>query len=98
MAALWEEDGRRWFVAKANANFPQNPARYSLPTIQGLLLLFDADDGRPLAVMDSVEITVLRTAAATAVAAEVLARRDSESVTVCGCGVQARAQLLALSK
>jgi ornithine cyclodeaminase/alanine dehydrogenase-like protein (mu-crystallin family) len=48
--------------------------------------------------MDSIEITVLRTAAASAVAAEHLARSDSTTVTVCGCGVQARAQLEALSK
>ena len=97
-AALWNEDGHSYFASKVNANFPQNPARFSLPTIQGLLLLFDAEAGRPLAVMDSIEITVLRTAAATAVAAEHLARSGSETVTICGCGVQARAQLLALSK
>src|SRR3569832_746009 len=87
-AALWTQDGHSYFAAKANANFPQNPVLHALPTIQGLLLLFDADDGSPLAIMDSVEITVLRTAAATAVAAENLARKDAEAVTVCGCGVQ----------
>jgi alanine dehydrogenase len=97
-AALWTENGHSYFAAKVNANFPQNPVRRSLPTIQGLLLLFDAEDGRPLAVMDSIEITVLRTAAATAVAAEHLARKDADTVTICGCGVQASAQLLALSK
>ncbi len=48
--------GRR-FGAKANANFPENPHERGLPAIQGLMLLFDAGDGRPLAVLDSIEIT-----------------------------------------
>src|SRR5436309_2829688 len=57
--------GRNYFAAKANANFPSNPAR-GLPTIQGIILLFDADSGQILAVMDSMEITILRTGAAMA--------------------------------
>jgi len=87
--------GRPCFVAKANANFPGNRS-LGLPTIQGVVLLSDSHDGRPLAIMDSMEITLLRTAAATAVAARHLARRDSNVVTVCGCGAQAGAQLRAL--
>jgi len=59
---------RNYFAAKTNANFPGNPAR-GLPTIQGVILLFDADNGQVLAAMDSMEITTLRTGAATAVAA-----------------------------
>lgn len=90
------ERGRPYFVAKTNANFPGNPAR-GLPTIQGVVLLFDAVAGTPLAIMDSRELTVRRTAAATAVAARWLARADSAVVTVCGCGVQGRAQLRALT-
>jgi alanine dehydrogenase len=87
----------RVFTAKVNANFPENPARRGLPTIQGVIALFDADDGRPLAVLDSIEITSLRTAAATAVAARHLARADAGVVTVCGCGEQGRSQLRALA-
>ena len=56
-----------------NANFPGNPDRHGLPTIQGVIALFDAADGRLLALLDSIEITSLRTAAATAVAAKYLA-------------------------
>src|SRR5262249_50233393 len=56
----------------------------------------DADDGRPLAVMDSIEVTIRRTAAATAVAARRLARPDARAATICGCGTQGRAQLQAL--
>ena len=87
---------RNYFAAKANANFPGNPVR-GLPTIQGIILLFDADDGQILAVMDSSEITILRTGAATAVAAKYLARKDSRVATICGCGNQGRVQLRAIS-
>src|SRR5689334_10953462 len=61
---------RAVYAAKINANFPQNPAKRDLPTIQGVIALFDAVNGRLLALMDSVAITSLRTAAATAVAAK----------------------------
>ncbi|HVT40073.1 MAG TPA: hypothetical protein VHE78_13585, partial [Gemmatimonadaceae bacterium] len=64
---------RPWFAAKVNANFPGNPEASGLPTIQGVLILFDASCGLPLAVMDAAAITTLRTAAATAVAAARLA-------------------------
>jgi alanine dehydrogenase len=88
---------RNYFAAKVNANFPGNQAAFGLPTIQGSLILCDADNGSLLAVMDSIEITALRTAAATAVAAKYLAVRHSEVATICGCGKQGRAQLKALA-
>jgi len=84
-------------AAKVNANFPHNPARFGLPTIQGLILLFDGRRGTPLAVMDSIEITILRTAAASAVAARLLSRADAEVVGVCGCGRQGWSHLRALA-
>jgi alanine dehydrogenase len=86
---------RNYFAAKTNANFPGNPAR-GLPTIQGVILLFDADNGQVLSAMDSMEITTLRTGAATAVAAKYLARKDSRTATICGCGNQGRVQLRAI--
>jgi alanine dehydrogenase len=95
-AGVMPWDGRLYYAAKTNANFPDNPARRGLPTIQGAVLLFDAECGKPLAVMDSIEITSLRTAAATAVAAKFLAREDSKTLTVIGCGVQGRVQATAL--
>jgi ornithine cyclodeaminase/alanine dehydrogenase-like protein (mu-crystallin family) len=85
-----------YFAAKCNGNFPQNPQRRGLPTIQGLILLADAADGCPLAIMDSAEITILRTGAATALAARHLARPESRYATICGCGTQGRIQLRAL--
>jgi alanine dehydrogenase len=86
------------FGAKANANFPTNPATNGLPSIQGVMLLFDAQDGRILALLDSIELTILRTGAATAVAAKYLAPRDSRDVMIYGAGRQGRVQLEAVSR
>jgi ornithine cyclodeaminase/alanine dehydrogenase-like protein (mu-crystallin family) len=82
---------------KLNGNFPDNPRVLGLPTIQGAILLADATNGALLAVMDSIEITLQRTAAAGALAARCLARPGSSRVAVCGCGEQGRAQLAALA-
>lgn len=87
-----------YFAAKLNGNFFHNAQRFAMPNIQGILVLCDATNGYPLAVMDSIEITILRTGAATAVAAKYLARLDSSVVTICGCGNQGRVQLRALSR
>jgi alanine dehydrogenase len=81
------------FAAKINANFTDNPTRHGLPTVQGVIVLSDLTNGTPLAVLDSIEITIQRTAAATAVATKYLARQDARVVTIVGCGVQGRAQL-----
>jgi ornithine cyclodeaminase/alanine dehydrogenase-like protein (mu-crystallin family) len=66
--------------------------------VQGVISLHDAVDGRLLALMDSMEVTTIRTAAASAVAAKYLARPDSRTATIIGCGVQGRSHLLALSR
>jgi ornithine cyclodeaminase/alanine dehydrogenase len=89
---------RSFFAAKINANFPHNANRFGLPLIQGVIFLADAQNGYPLALMDSMEITIQRTGAATAVAAKYLARPDSKSILICGCGNQGRVSLQALSK
>lgn len=90
--------GRQYFAAKVNGNFPGNGAQFGLPTIQGMVVLCDAEKGTPLAVMDSREITALRTAAATAVAARHLARADSRILTICGCGTQGYMQVKAVTR
>ena len=82
-----------YFAAKINANFPGNAG---LPTIQGAVILFDSSNGRPLAIMDSISITAIRTAAASAVAAKYLARQECDTLLICGCGGQAASQLDAL--
>ena len=86
-----------YFAAKTNANFPDNAAAHGLPTIQGAILLFDATNGRLLAIMDSGEVTALRTGATTGVAAKHLARSSAAILTLVGCGAQAGAQLRAIA-
>src|SRR5215510_1679963 len=88
-AGFLRVEGKLYFAAKLNANFPGNPVK-GLPTIQGAVLLSDAENGAPLAILDSTSITALRTAAASAVAAKHLARQVSNTALICGCGGQAR--------
>jgi ornithine cyclodeaminase/alanine dehydrogenase-like protein (mu-crystallin family) len=83
--------GMKWV-----SGYPENH-KLGLPYINGLLILNDPQTGLPLAVMDCVWITAMRTAAATAVAAKYLARLESETVGILGCGVQGRSNLEALN-
>lgn len=87
-SALLTVDDVEYFVSKTNANYPANASRHGLPTIQGTIVVHDARNGAPLAVIDSIEITAMRTAAATAVAARYLAREDAGALAVIGCGIQ----------
>jgi ornithine cyclodeaminase/alanine dehydrogenase-like protein (mu-crystallin family) len=82
--------GMKWV-----SGYPENSKR-GLPYIAGLLILNDTETGMPLAVMDCTWITAKRTGAATAVAAKYLARGESETVGMLGCGVQGRSNLEAL--
>jgi ornithine cyclodeaminase/alanine dehydrogenase-like protein (mu-crystallin family) len=95
-AAALRDGGRHYVALKLNGNFPGNPDRHGLPTIQGAILLCDGETGAVLAIIDSIEVTVRRTAAATALAARHLARADAASELICGCGAQGTAQLEAL--
>jgi alanine dehydrogenase len=97
-AGLLEISGKKFFVAKTNGNFFQNTERFGLPNIVGTIVLCDGENGLPLAVMDSMEITIQRTGAATAVAAKYLSRRESKVAVICGCGNQGRVQLRSISK
>lgn len=86
------------FAVKINANFPENRQKHGLPTVQGLIVVLDATKGTPLAVMDSILITTLRTAAATAVAAKYLARKDAKTLAIIGYGTQGRAHVDAIKR
>jgi len=79
------------------SGYPENQKR-GLPYITGLLILNDTETGIPLAVMDCTWITAMRTGAATAVAAKYLARAESSSVGILGCGVQGTSNLQALAE
>jgi ornithine cyclodeaminase/alanine dehydrogenase-like protein (mu-crystallin family) len=90
--------GRRYFAAKVNGNFSTNPDERGLPAIQGVIVLADADTGTPLGILDSIEITALRTAATSALAAKHLARPTASVATVVGCGTQGRYHIRALAQ
>ena len=83
--------------AKIITVYPDN-ARRGLASHLGLVLLFDAEVGFPLAVMDAAEVTAIRTAAASAVATRALARKDASHLAILGTGEQAVTHLEAISK
>ena len=72
-------------ILKWVTSFPRNPER-GLPTVSGLVVLSDAEDGRLLAAFDASSVTALRTAAAAVVAADALCRAEASSYAVVGCG------------
>jgi ornithine cyclodeaminase len=85
-------------AVKVASGFYDNPAR-GLPTGSGLMALFDAQTGMPVALLfDNGFLTDIRTGAAGAVAADVLARREITTVGVIGSGVQARFQVRCLKE
>ena len=68
--------------------FPAN-AGGELPSIQAVYMLFDGDDGRPLASLDGTELTYWKTAADSALGSRFLAREDSKELCMVGAGAQA---------
>lgn len=83
--------------AKVVTIFPQNHVR-GLPSHQGLIALFDQDNGAPLAVMDGMAITAIRTGASAALAARWLARPESSTLAILGAGVQGHSNLTAFAR
>jgi len=75
--------------------FPRNTDR---PTHQAVIVAFDPDNGSPAALMDGEAITAARTAAGSALATDLLARKEAAVLAVIGTGVQARAHLRALAR
>jgi len=75
--------------------FPRNTDR---PTHQAVIVVFDSENGTPLALMDGEAITAARTAAGSALATDLLARKDAQVLAVIGTGVQARAHLHAVPR
>jgi ornithine cyclodeaminase/alanine dehydrogenase-like protein (mu-crystallin family) len=82
--------------AKVLAVYPGN-ARRGLSSHMGVVVLFDVQDGVPLAMIDAASITGMRTAAATAVATETLSPDDACDLAIIGTGEQAAAHLHAIS-
>ena len=84
-------------ATKAVTVFPENHG-LGLPSHQAAILLFDEQNGTPLALMDGTHITATRTAAASAVSTRVLAREDVRVLAILGAGVQGAAHLRALPR
>lgn len=64
---------------------------------QGAVLLFEADHGRLLAILDATTVTAIRTAAVSAVATRLLARDDAEDLAILGAGTQGTMHLEAMT-
>lgn len=83
------------FAVKILALNDANPGR-GLPRIHAMIMLWDAQTGLPLSLMDGEYLTAMRTGAASGLATDLLARRDAGVVVIFGAGIQAKAQLQAV--
>lgn len=83
------------FAVKVVSVHDENPSR-NLPLIHAVVILFEAETGSPLALMDGERLTAIRTGAASGLATDLLARPDASVVAIFGAGIQARAQLEAV--
>jgi alanine dehydrogenase len=84
--------GMKWVSA-----YPNN-REYNLPSVLATIILCDSKTSYPLAIMDGTYITNMRTGAAGGIAVKYLARKDSSVIGLIGAGIQARAQLRAISE
>jgi ornithine cyclodeaminase/alanine dehydrogenase-like protein (mu-crystallin family) len=96
MPAYRAGSGGPGYGLKAICIFPGNPAA-GLDAHQGVVMLFSAQTGEPLAVLNASAVTEIRTAAVSAVATGLLARAGATELAIVGTGVQARAHLLAVA-
>jgi ornithine cyclodeaminase len=85
------------FGAKLISVFPENFAK-GIQSHQGLVILFDPENGAPVCVVHAGEITAIRTAAASAVATDALARKNASRMAILGYGEQAATHARAISK
>lgn len=85
------------FGAKLISVFKENAAK-GVQSHQGVIVLFDPDSGAPVCILHAGEITAIRTAAASAVATDALARPDARRLAILGCGEQAATHLQAISR
>jgi ornithine cyclodeaminase len=85
------------FGAKLISVFPENFAR-GIQSHQGLVILFDPESGAPVCVVHAGELTAIRTAAASAVATDALARKDACRLTLLGYGEQAATHARSIGK
>lgn len=80
---------------KWQSGIPENPSR-GLPYLNGYFIINNLENGLPIAILDSTWITGVRTGIQTAVTAKYLAKKESQTLAMIGCGVQGRSNLQAL--
>lgn len=85
--AAWQEGGM--YGVKLVSSFPGNFPKYGLPTTSAVYVLFDGETGRPLAAMDGTALTLRKTAADSALGADLLANADSANLLMVGAGAMA---------
>ena len=86
-------EGMESLGIKVVSVYADNPTKYNLPTIQGIVLLNDPKTGTVVAIMDGAFLTAMRTGAASGVATKYLASKNAKVVGVIGTGVQGRTQV-----
>jgi ornithine cyclodeaminase/alanine dehydrogenase-like protein (mu-crystallin family) len=87
--------GHRTVSIKVARTNPRNPAQ-SLPTVMLTVYVYDSQTGAELAQIEAEALTAIRTAASTAVATDLLAREDAETLGVFGSGREAEAHIAAI--
>lgn len=95
MPSQLTDEGTKTLGVKAVTFFPKNEGT-ELDSHQGAVLLFEAERGRLLAIVDATSVTAIRTAAVSGVATRQLARADASELALIGSGVQARTHLEAM--
>lgn len=89
--------GEALAFVKTFSYFPQNPTRFDCPTTSSMVLLFDAETGLPVCLMEAGWVTALKTGASSAVTAAWLARPGSDTAVIFGAGTLGRMHLRALA-
>ncbi len=82
--------------AKIVTVYPDNPSKYELPTVLGVIVLLDQKTGEPIAMMDGGFLTAMRTGSVSGIATKYMARKNSEIGAILGSGVQAQTQVWAM--
>jgi ornithine cyclodeaminase/alanine dehydrogenase-like protein (mu-crystallin family) len=90
-------DGEELAFVKTFSFFPGNPARFNRMTTSSMVLLFDAETGLPVCLMEGSWVTALKTGASTTITTAYLARPDAATVTIFGAGTLGRMHLRALT-
>jgi len=92
MPAYMKSDSSEALAVKVVSLYPSNPPR-GLAYIQAAVLVFDAETGRAIALLEGSTLTAIRTGAGSGAAIDVLARKNSKIVAIFGAGPQGKTQL-----